>query len=115
MTWTCLFAVWLAIAAPVATQLRAAMDVQQSSDDFCSARPDAGSRAHDSAAHHGHADSKCGYCDLLVHHPPLYSAPSAIPLPVLFSEDIRIETSGTPVTLRRHVFAWSRDPPQVTS
>jgi Protein of unknown function (DUF2946) len=115
IAWTCLFAVWLAIAAPVVTQLRAAMDVQQLSDDFCSTQPDANSHAHDPAAHHGHADSTCGYCDLLVHHPPLYSAPSATPLPVLFSEGTRIEVSATPVTLRRYVFAWSRDPPHVAS
>ncbi|EEF27739.1 conserved hypothetical protein [Ricinus communis] len=115
IAWTCMFAVWLAIIAPVVTQLRAAMNVQQLSEEICSTQADTSSHSHDPAAHHGHADSTCGYCDLLSHHPPLYGAPSATPLLVLFSEGTRIEASATPVTQRRYVLAWSRDPPQVTS
>jgi hypothetical protein len=115
IAWTCLLAVWLAIAAPVVTQLRAAMDVQQVSADLCSTQPDADSHAHDPAAHRDRADSTCGYCDLLVHHPPLHSAPSAKPLPVLFNEGTCVEAPATPTTLRRYVFAWSRDPPHVAS
>jgi hypothetical protein len=104
IAWTCLLAVWLAIAAPVVTQLRAAMDVQQVSADLCSTQPDADSHAHDPAAHRDRADSTCGYCDLLVQ-----------PLPVLFNEGTCVEAPATPTTLRRYVFAWSRDPPHVAS
>ena len=110
IAWTCLFAVWLAIVAPVVTQLRAAAYAQLPDVALCSGRTGADSDARSPVAHHG-AAGNCGYCDLLAHYPPLQGAIAASNSPEQFSEARFSAAVATHMAVRRFVFAWSRDPP----
>ncbi|CAG4922949.1 DUF2946 domain-containing protein [Paraburkholderia saeva] len=84
--WSGLFAIWLALLAPVVTQLlpASAQDgVPSSFSAICSAHPAVAStgETQDRSTPHDHHTKSCGYCNLFAHHPPLASAAVAAWLP----------------------------------
>ncbi|KVN28636.1 hypothetical protein WJ63_12895 [Burkholderia pyrrocinia] len=69
--WAGLISIWLALVAPVVTQWLASQEQALPIAALCSAKADAGSHASDRSVPGGHPAKTCGYCNLLVHHPPL--------------------------------------------
>jgi hypothetical protein len=122
-SWSGLFAIWLALVAPVVTQLlpESAQDGALSSisslSTMCSAHLATASTgdAQDHSAPHGHHAKWCGYCNLFAHHPPLASAAFAawLPPPPHACEAARFITSLHGLT--RFTLARSRAPPFAVS
>ncbi|NTZ86095.1 DUF2946 domain-containing protein [Burkholderia metallica] len=100
--WLGLFAMWLIIFAPIASQGLIAQERNSPFASICSAesQPDAGN--HVLAVH---LDS-CGYCDLLAHHVPAPSA--ALPQLQAIAHYNVARPSASPTFVWRDVFPTAR-------
>ena len=113
VAWLALFAVWLAVAAPVISQVLPVGDAHLDLGAWCTghglADPPSGTP---SDPHALHAD-KCGYCGLLGHS-PLLSGDAIIPPEFArFSQRHELQTDLPAVDARPRLSASPRGPPLI--
>jgi hypothetical protein len=127
VAWLGLLAIWLAVVAPVVTQLLASpwfaspaaqVDLRaQLSAALCSAHdafsPIAARASHSPAApsHDDHHAKACGYCNLLAHSPPVGGASFVAALPRLASHRVPVHLARHVLFSPRFAFATPRGPP----
>jgi Protein of unknown function (DUF2946) len=113
VTWLALFAVWLAVAAPVISQVLPFSDTHLDLGAWCTGH---GLADHASGAasdpHALHAD-KCGYCGLLGHSPALSGDAILAPEFARFSQRPHVHTELPAVDARPRLSASPRGPPLI--
>lgn len=135
--WLGLFAIWLAIVAPVVTQLLPAPSVAsaaaradvraQLGAALCSAHnavlPFAARASHvrdpaldpNQPSHDDHHAKACGYCNLLAHSPLIGGAAFVAVVPLVASHRVLALRVRHVLPLPRFAFATPRGPPQTVA
>jgi Protein of unknown function (DUF2946) len=115
--WAGLISIWLAVVAPVVTQLLSAPGHDLPVAVLCTAYSGVVPQAPDQSTPHAHHAKTCGYCNLLAHHAPLAGGGFAAWAPSCprAQKAGRVATSSRTLTLTRFELAHPRGPPRTVS